>query len=182
MAENLKASKYNDGTAIPKVTDNSAWLDITTGAWDYNNDASNNTKYGKLYNWYVVSPETNGNKNVCPLGWHVPSDIEWSVVSEYLGGKSVAGGKMKEVGISSWKSPNKDANNISLFTGLPGGFKPGVANEGGNIGEAGFWWSSSEDEEFNDDACFRSLYYASGNLGKSTYSKQCGMSIRCIQD
>ena len=78
MAENLKVSKYSDGTPIPNITDNIQWSNLTTGAWSYyNNDASNNTKYGKLYNWYVVSPITNGNKNVCPSGWHVPTDAEW---------------------------------------------------------------------------------------------------------
>ncbi|MBP6459382.1 MAG: hypothetical protein KA264_04725, partial [Crocinitomicaceae bacterium] len=73
MAENLKTSKYSDGTTIPNITDNTQWQNNTTGAWSYyNNDAANNAKYGKLYNWYAVSKTSNGNKNVCPTGWHVP--------------------------------------------------------------------------------------------------------------
>ena len=90
MGENLKTSKYSDGTTIPNITDNT-WQNNTTGAWAYyNNDAANNAKYGKLYNWYAVSPTTNGNKNICPTGWHVPTDAEWTVLTDYLGGESVA--------------------------------------------------------------------------------------------
>ena len=117
-------SKYNDGTIIPNIADDVQWWKLTTGAWSYyKNDAANNAKYGKLYNWYAVSPTTNGNKNVCPTGGHVPTDAEWTVLTDYLGGASVAGGKMKEVGITSWNSPNTDATNTSLFTGLPGGYR-----------------------------------------------------------
>ncbi|NDF60572.1 MAG: hypothetical protein EB100_05775, partial [Crocinitomicaceae bacterium] len=98
MAENLKVTKYNDGTSIPNISNNTQWSNLTTGAWSYyNNDVANNAKYGKLYNWYAVSPTTNGNKNVCPTGWHVPTDAEWTVLTDYLGGENVAGGKMKEV-------------------------------------------------------------------------------------
>ena len=94
MAENLKVSKYIDGTTIPNITDNTQWENNTTGAWSYyNNDAANNTKYGKLYNWYAVSKTTNDNKNVCPTGWYVPTDAEWTVLTDYLGGTTVAGGK-----------------------------------------------------------------------------------------
>ena len=120
--ENLKVSKYNDGSAIPNITDNTEWTKLTTGAWSYyNNDAANKANYGKLYKWYAVSKTTNGNKNLCPTGWHVPTYAEWNVLTEYLGGDSVAGGKMKEVGTTNWISPNIDATNTSLFTGLPGG-------------------------------------------------------------
>ena len=85
----------------------------------------NNAKYRKLYNWYSVSKTKNGNKNVCPTGWHVPTDDEWTVLTDYLGGLSVAGGKMKEVGTSNWNSPNTEATNTSLFSVLPGGSRDG---------------------------------------------------------
>jgi hypothetical protein len=95
MAENLKTSKYSDGTAIPNVIDNNQWSKLTIGAWSYyNNDAVNNTKYGKLYNWYTVNPTTNENKNVCPTGWHVPTDADWTVLTDYLGGNVQAGENM----------------------------------------------------------------------------------------
>jgi uncharacterized protein (TIGR02145 family) len=143
MAENLKTSKYSDGTMIPNITDNTQWKNDSSGAWCYyNNDVANNAKYGKLYNWYAVSKTSNGNKNVCPNGWHVPSDTEWKVLTDYLGGDSVAGSKMKEVGTSSWYSPNTDATNTSLFSGLPGGNRNNNGNYN-NIGNNGNWWSST---------------------------------------
>jgi uncharacterized protein (TIGR02145 family) len=144
MAENLKVTKYSDGSTIPNITDDTQWQNNTTGAWAYyNNDAANNPKYGKLYNWYAVSKTTNGNKNVCPTGWHVPTDAEWTVLTDYLGGASVAGGKMKEVGSTNWLYPNTEATNISLFTGLPGGYR-GYGGSYNGIGYYGDWWSSSE--------------------------------------
>jgi len=180
MGENLKTSKYSDGTTIPNITDNTQWSSNRTGAWCYyNNDATKNAKYGKLYNWYAVSPTTNGKKNVCPIGWHVPTDAEWTVLTDYLGGASVAGGKMKEVGTTSWYSPNTDAANISLFTGLPGGFRyiDGGYTNGGGYGD---WWSSTENNTYN--AWCRMLEYGSGNAYSSIGSKENGMSVRCLRD
>jgi len=180
MAENLKVTKYSDGTTIPNITDNTQWQNNTTGAWAYyNNDAANNAKYGKLYNWYAVSKTTNGNKNVCPTGWHVPTDAEWTVLTDYLGGESVAGGKMKEVGTTSWNSPNTDATNTSLFTGLPGGNRNYIGNYN-FIGGNGYWWSSTE---FNaDNAWFRYLNSFIGNANRSNSIKENGFSVRCLRD
>jgi len=179
MGENLKVSKYSDGTTIPNITDNTQWQNNTTGAWAYyNNNAANNTKEGKLYNWYAVSKTTNGNKNVCPTGWHVPSDAEWTVLTDYLGGASVAGGKMKEV-TTYWISPNTDATNTSLFTGHPGGHR----NDNGGynyIGRIGFWWSSTED--VTADAWNRVLVYNGGIAGRDSHNKYYGFSVRCLRD
>ena len=180
MAENLKVSKYSDGTAIPNVSYNTQWSNLTTGAWAYyENDAANNAKYGKLYNWYAVSKTSNGNKNVCPTGWHVPTDAEWTVLTDYLGGESVAGGKMKEVGTSNWNSPNTDATNTLLFTGLPGGFRydSGYYNY---IGNYGYWWSSSENN--TSDAWSRGLNYYSGEANSYYGNKRGGLSVRCLRD
>ncbi len=177
MAENLKVSKYNDGSDIPNVTD---WGNLTTGAWTYyNNDAANNDKYGKLYNWYAVSPTTNGNKNICPTGWHVPTDAEWTVLTDYLGGESVAGGKMKEVGTISWNSPNTDATNTSLFTGLPGGYR-GVSGNSVEIGNIGYWWSSTE--YTSSLSWSRYLNNNDGNVFKYNVGMHDGFSIRCLKD
>jgi uncharacterized protein (TIGR02145 family) len=180
MAENLKTAKYNDGTVIPNVINETQWYDLTTGAFAYyNNDAANNAKYGKLYNWYAVSPTTNGNKNVCPTGWHVPSDAEWTVLTDYLGGATVAGGKMKEVGTTSWNNPNTNATNTSLFTGLPGGFR---ASSGYyyHIGYYGNWWSSSENS--TSYAWYRNLYSSNGSAYRSNFNKHYGFSVRCLRD
>jgi uncharacterized protein (TIGR02145 family) len=180
MGENLKVSKYSDGTTIPNITDNNQWQNNTTGAWAYyNNDAANNAKYGKLYNWYAVSKTTNGNKNVCPTGWHVPTDAEWTVLTDYLGGNSITGGKLKEVGTTNWNNPNTSATNTSLFTGLPGGFryKEGLYY---GIGSGGFWWSSTENDTVN--AWLRSLGSSAGGAGRLDYNKGFGFSVRCLRD
>ena len=181
MAENLKVSRYNDGTDIPNITNNIQWQKNTTGAWAYyNNDVANNAKYGKLYNWYAVSPTTNGTKNVCPTGWHVPTDAEWRVLIDYyLVGDEIAGGKMKEVGITSWNSPNTNATNTSLFSALPGG---GRGNDGsyGIIGKVGTWWSSTESG--TGDAYSRYLYYNLGLADGNYDNKKNGLSVRCLRD
>ena len=180
MGENLKVTKYSDGTTIPNITDNTQWQNNTTGAWAYyNNDEANNAKYGKLYNWYAVSKTTNGNKNVCPTGWHVPTDAEWTVLTDYLGGSAVAGGKMKVVGTTNWNSPNKDATNTSLFTGLPGGNLNSNGNYD-NIGYNGYWWSSTEGSP--NLAWFRTLIGVSGYAFRSNSLKEEGCSVRCLKD
>jgi uncharacterized protein (TIGR02145 family) len=103
--ENLKTSRYRNGGLIPNVTDGTAWINLTTGAWSYyNNDVSNNAIYGKLYNWYTTLGDT-----LCPTGWGVPTDAEWTTLTTYLGGESVAGGKMKTIGTAYWESPNTGA-------------------------------------------------------------------------
>ncbi len=181
MAENLKTAKYSDGTVIPNITDSTQWSNLTIGAYTYyNNDAANNAKYGKLYNWYAVSPTTNGNKNVCPTGWHVPTDAEWTVLTDYLGGSSVAGGKMKEVGTTNWNNPNTAATNTSLFSALPGGNHSTIWYNGNIGGEEGNWWSSTESATYN--AWLRSLYYNDGGVYGNSYHKEDGLSVRCLRD
>jgi len=180
MAENLKTTKYNDGTIIPNITYDNQWSNLTTGAWAfYNNDASHNAKYGKLYNWYAVSKTTNGNKNICPTGWHVPKDDEWKVLIGYLVGESIAGGKLKEIGTTNWKSPNSNATNISLFTGLPGGHRSNVGSYV-YIGNYGYWWSSSENDK--DGAWVRYLFNYDGGAYRNDRSKKNGFSVRCLRD
>jgi len=180
MAENLKVSKYSDGTAIPNITDNTQWQNNRTGASAYyNNDAANNAKYGKLYNWYAVSKTTNGNKNVCPTGWHVPSDAEWTVLTDYLGGLTIAGGKLKEVGTTSWNSPNTESTNTSLFTGLPGGSRYSNGSYS-TIGNFGNWWSSTEGSAYI--AWYRRLTGGSGSAYSYNNNKEVGLSVRCLRD
>jgi uncharacterized protein (TIGR02145 family) len=180
MAENLKVSKYNDGTTITNIPDNTKWVNDTTGAWsNYNNSDSLGKIYGKLYNWYAVSKTTNGNKNVCPTGWHVPTDAEWTILTDYLGGASIAGGEMKEVGTTSWNSPNKGATNTSLFSGLPGGARDDSGGYG-YIGKFGGWWSSSEFLPSN--ILIRSLEYDNGKADWSYAYEEGGLSVRCLKD
>ena len=183
IGENLKVSKYNDGTEIPNVTDNTQWGKLTTGSWAYYNNSDSLGKiYGKLYNWYAVSPTTNGNKNVCPTGWHVPTDAEWTVLTDYLGGSSVAGGKLKEVGTSNWHSLNTDATNTTLFSALPGGLRYGSGGYCYGVGDFGYWWSSSEYDMTN--AWIRDLKGSNGIITRSLgdKGKRSGYSVRCLKD
>ena len=187
MGENLKTIKYNDGTLIPNVKDslNNEWMKLRTGAWCYyNNDEKYNTKYGKLYNWYVTNPTTNGNKNVCPTGWHVPTDGEWTTLINYLGGGFTSGGKMKEVDTTNWISPNINASNTSLFNALPGGFRFYDGGSWSSIYDSGYFWTSSEDTNYTDRKIGRAIVLTAFSGNTSTYSdlKEMGYSIRCIKD
>ncbi len=113
MGVNLGTTKFDDGTEIPLVRDTMAWATLSTPAYCwYNNDSiSNKQVNGAIYNWFAIDTASNGGKNVCPSGWHVPSNEEWAAMVEYLGGQGVAGGKIKETGTEHWNSPNTRATN-----------------------------------------------------------------------
>jgi uncharacterized protein (TIGR02145 family) len=176
MAANLRTTTYANGDPIPNVTDDTQWQNLTTGAWaHYNNDSQYENPYGKLYNWYTVADP----RNVCPTGWHVPSDAEWTVLCDYLGGGAVVGGKMKSTGTAYWLTPNTGATNESGFSGLPGGYR-NLGGTFGNIGANGLWWSSTEDG--TDSAWFRALSYDSGHVYRSNGGKANGFSVRCLRD
>jgi uncharacterized protein (TIGR02145 family) len=132
----------------------------------------NYATYGVLYNWTAAM-------NACPDGWHLPSDAEWTELTDYLGGESVAGGKLKETGTTHWASPNTGATNETGFTALPGGYR---TNNGtfGVIGYLGHWWSATE---YNDTyAWYRLMYYNNSNVYRSYYYKEVGFSVRCLRD
>ncbi len=172
---NLNVSKYRNGDVIPQVTDPTAWVNLTTGAWCYyNNDPANGLIYGKLYNWYAVTDP----RGIAPQGWHVPTDSEWTQLTNCLGGTSGAGGKMKSTDML-WLSPNTAATNSSGFTGLPGGYRD-VNGSFKWIGYNCFWWSSSE-ESFSY-AWYRLLYYNGGSAYRASYSLNVGYSVRCVRD
>lgn len=178
LKENLRTTKYNDGTAIPNITDNTTWSATTTGAYsDYSNTSSNSTTYGRLYNFYVVS--SANTKNVCPTGWHVPSNAEWTTLMDYLGGEAVAGGKMKETGTAHWMTPNTGATNETGFTALPGGYRA-QSGSFGLIGNTGFWWSSTEGG--TTFAYYRYMYYGTSNLNSGDNDKHGGLSARCLKN
>jgi uncharacterized protein (TIGR02145 family) len=174
--ENLAVTKYNDGTAIPLVTDESEWSKLTTAGYCwYNNEESTYKKpYGALYNWHAV----NSGK-LCPKGWHVPSDAEWSTLSEYLKGDSIAGSKLKEADTTHWKNPNTGTTNESGFTALPGG---GHYFNGkyGWLGRYGTYWTSTEGS--SSSAWTRYVRYNSKALFRESYDKKTGYSVRCIKD
>lgn len=173
MARNLNTTRYRTGDIIPNVT--SGWDNLTTGArCYYNNDsASFAADYGALYNWYAVDRRT-----LCPTGWHVPSDAEWNGLSNYLGGGSVSGGKMKETGTVHWNSPNTGATNSSGFTGLPGGTRM-IFGGYESHGFHGYWWTATP---YNNNAWQYVLSFENEILLQSYYSKFAGNSVRCVKN
>jgi uncharacterized protein (TIGR02145 family) len=176
MKENLKTTKFNDGTSIPIITDKTVWANLSTpGYCWYNNDATTyKPLYGALYNWYTVN-----TGKLCPTGWHVPTQGEWSILAIYLGGESVAGGKLKETGTSHWLSPNTGANNTSGFTAIPGGYRY-TAGEFDFVGMNGFWWSTNESItgwSYDRELDFDSEYFFEFND-----PKKAGFSIRCVKN
>jgi uncharacterized protein (TIGR02145 family) len=176
MAENLRTTRYCNGDFIPNVTNDTDWGNLTTGAWaHYDNDSQYETPYGKLYNWYAVIDE----RNICPCGWHVPSDAEWTVLTDYLGGASVAGGKMKSIGTEYWESPNTGATNESGFSGLPGGYRTGNDGAFGAIGEYCNWWTNTE---YLSYAWVQYLIYNSGSAAWYSSNLGRGHSVRCLKD
>jgi uncharacterized protein (TIGR02145 family) len=197
MAENLRTTKYRDGSNIPVVTSSTTWsnnwnngspLQQPMMCW-YNNDQATYTanKFGALYNWYAINPATNGNKNVCPSGWHVPTDAEWTTMINLLdrnaaGGTNIniAGGKMKSTGTQYWLGPNTNATNSSGWSGLPGGYRNYNVSFG-SVGNYGYWWSSAGVSSTND-AWYRVLSYNNGNVYRSSYNKAGGFSVRCLRD
>jgi uncharacterized protein (TIGR02145 family) len=176
MAENLKVTHYRNGDPIPNVTDAGVWSGLDTGACcNYNNEEGNVPVYGRLYNWYTV----NDGRNIAPEGWHVPSDGEWQIMADYLGGDAVAGGKMKETGTTHWVSPNTGATNESGFTALPGGFR-NMSGAFYVMTYSAYFWSSTE--YTSGRAWYRSLIYDLAGLSRDYSSRTSGFSVRCVRD
>jgi uncharacterized protein (TIGR02145 family) len=190
--ENLRVTMYNDGTAIPIDATGGpggtsiAWQNLTTGAYTiYGNGPSTGTvatNYGFLYNWYaavgIVTPMGSPTKNICPTGWHVPTDGQWIDLETQLGGNSVAGGKMKSTS-SLWTSPNTGADNTSGFTALPGGYR----DNGGsftNGSSSAFFWSATE---YGSSFALYPYLASSNSTVYSGYDrKSIGASVRCLRD
>jgi uncharacterized protein (TIGR02145 family) len=171
--KNLDLSTYKNGDVIPQVQDEEEWANLTTGAWCYyENESDNGTTYGKLYNWFAV----NDPRGLAPTGFHIPTDEEWTTLTNYLGGEIEAGDKMKST--TGW---DEDGNgtNTSGFAGLPGGYRS-FNGDFTIIGASGNWWSSSEDSTVN--AWCRYLFYDNGGVDRDYYYKQNGFSVRCLRD
>jgi len=190
MAENLRATTYNDGTEIPLVTDNSAWDELLSpGYCWYNNDQSTyGNTYGALYNWYTVETE-----KLCPIGWHIPSDYEWNTLEIALG---MPQSEIYETGFRGTDHGSQLAGNVDLwndgvlkdnsefgtsgFDALPGGkrnFSNGIFE---NIGQTGNWWSSSNSDY--SYAYYRTLYNSESGVRRFDYFKTFGFSVRCVKD
>lgn len=189
MAKNLRVSSFNNGMPITTGLDDATWSTTTDGAFaiypyaditGLNSEEEVLEAYGALYNWYAV--ETS---NLCPMGWHVPSDEEWNILIEYVGGTSIAGGKLKSTRTAPdahprWNSPNTGATDEYGFMALPGGSRNNSDGNFSGVDLIGFWWSSTEVDE--TDAYSRDLHYDSGNVGHGTCIRRTGFSVRCIKD
>ena len=189
--ENLRTTKYNDGTSITNVTDNATWTSTTSGAYCcYSNNTSNCTTYGALYNWYAVN-----TGKLCPSGWHVPSDAEWTTLTNYLSANSTywCGSNSSYIAKSlasttSWNSStttcavgnNLSANNSTGFSALPGGGRDDSDGSFVDLGYYGYWWSSSE--TVGSLAWFRYLGYDYAHVDRDGISLRLGFSVRCLRD
>jgi uncharacterized protein (TIGR02145 family) len=187
--ENLRTTKYNDGTSITNVTDNDTWASTTSGAYCcYDNNPSNCDTYGALYNWYAV--ETG---KLCPSGWHVPTDDDFKTLEMYLGmtqaeadatlGRGTDQGSKLAGNASLWTDGALDQNvnfGTSGFSALPGGersFSDGSFND---LGKYGNWWSSTE---YTSSGVWRRfLYYDNATVFRFNYVKSYGFSVRCLRD
>jgi uncharacterized protein (TIGR02145 family) len=176
MVENLRVTRYSNGENIPLVSGNSAWKALSSGAYcDYFNNSSYGNTYGHLYNWAVVKD----SRKIAPSGWHVPTDEEWTELTDFLDGATLSGGQLKEAGTTHWSSPNTYANNKSGFTALPGGYRYFDGDFVGLGLNASIWSSSQYD---NGSAWQRNLKYNVGSTSRNTSVKSYGLSIRCIKD
>jgi uncharacterized protein (TIGR02145 family) len=179
MAENL--------AYLPSVSPSSAGSETTPYfyVYDYQGTSVSAAKatayyqtYGALYNWYTVN-----TSKLCPTGWHVPSDAEWTTLTDFLGGIDVAGGKLKETDTLNWQNPNTGATNESGFTALPGGTRNFLNGEFQNLGKNGGWWSSTEwDGGMFKGAYYRTLSYYSNGIDGGEWGYTHGHSVRCIKD
>ena len=176
LAENLKVTKLSDGDSIPNITGNDTWSNLQTPGlcWYDNNESGYKNVYGPLYNWHTVETD-----KLCPSGWHIPTIDEWEILYDYLGDS--AGSKLKETGNTHWSTSNKDANNITGFTALPGGYR--IPNTGfRDEGIYGYWWSATSNPNNNTNAFARELNTYSIDGSQIVYNKSYGMSVRCIKD
>ena len=184
FAENLRTTTYADGSAIPEETDNAAWTGLSTGArCDYVNDASNALTYGRLYNWYAV----NNGSGLCPSGWHVPTDGEWTALETYLGAGPIdqctvidacgEGTALKST--TGWYDNGNGTDNFG-FSALPGGFRFDDGNGFFDyVGYFGIWWSSSPSDGY---AWSRNCGNANPGIYRHTYLHRFGFSVRCLRD
>jgi len=178
MQENLRTSTYRNGDTIVHAPKNTDWAGLQKGAWCMVENSNTQCEiYGKLYNHFAVTDP----RGLCPKGWRVPSEEDFTKLALFLGGEAVAGGKLKDVGTSCWQTPNLGASNESGFSGLPGGQRSSNGKFG-NIGNIGSWWTSTKNQ--NNTAWSISLFaYTGGNAVYKYYQElNAGLSVRCIKD
>jgi uncharacterized protein (TIGR02145 family) len=173
--ENLRTKKYRSGALIPVKT-NTDTSTLVGQMYYYSNDSlTNYSVYGALYNWKA----TQSSDSLCPIGWHVPTDTEWTTLTSFLGGESVAGGKMKSTGTTYWSSQSGGTDNSSGFSVLPGGCRL-VDGSSFDIRSSAFFWSATEVDDYN--AWSRYLYSLSSIVYRFNFNKSVGASVRCLKN
>jgi uncharacterized protein (TIGR02145 family) len=178
MSENLKTTRFNDGTSIPLVEDYQLWSNIFNEpapafCW-FDNTISYKETYGALYNWHAVNTGV-----LAPAGWHVPTDAEWTILTTFLGGEDVASGKMKEAGTTHWTIPNTGATNSCGFNALPAGWRHtnGMFKE---LAIGTYFWANSSANA--GDAWNRYLNYSNDYIIRADWFQSYGYSVRCVKD
>ena len=176
MAENLTTSIYRNGDALQTALSASNWQSATSGAWQYyDQDGINECPHGKMYNWYAV----NDSRGLCPSGWHVPSETDWSALEVALGGQIAAGNKMKATGTDYWLGGNANATNESGFSALGSGFYYFYGSFEGLTQGVNYWSATAFDAS---SAWVRSITFDMANLALSIYPKNSGFHVRCVRD
>lgn len=176
MIENLKTTRYRNGDPIQ----NGFYISLdtlTSGAFINIESDLNMAHYGYVYNWFAIRDP----RNIAPKGWHVATVADWNILTEYLGGASVAGGKLKEIGTKNWESPNTGASDEFGFKALPGGYVKWYG-EFCLFYKYGCWWSSTESKQDSSQAWFRVIYYDDIYVGSGYLNKKNFLSVRCVKD
>jgi len=178
MAENLRTTSLNDGTPVVNETDMTKWVQVTTPACCWvNNDEKTKSEYGAMYNWHAVN-----TGKLCPSGWRVATDEDWTRLTDYLGGVEVAGGKLKEKGTIRWKEPNTGATDETFFSAVPAGYRYGYFWAQGTfyeLGLNGYYWTGTVCTDTH--AWSRTMNATNTKVYRSIFVKNNGFSVRCIK-
>lgn len=176
MVQNLRTTKFRDGTPIPNVTDGLTWADLTTSAYcNINNNPNAGVGFGRLYNGYTVF----NSISLAPIGWHVATDADWTTLTTFAGGTNVAGGKLKQAGYTLWETPNANATNEYGFTAIPNYYRSqyGVFNP---FGSYSYWWTSTMST--TTDAWGRGMGSSDPFVSRNGLPLYFGLSVRCVKD
>jgi uncharacterized protein (TIGR02145 family) len=188
MIENLRATHYRNGDPIPHVVSNSEWGGLSTGAYcEYENDPTNVSAYGRLYNWYAVDDP----RGLAPEGWHIPTDDDWKQLEMFLGMTQAEadevnsrgtdeGHKMRQSGTTHWISPNQGASNASGFSALPSGYRHSDGLQFSHMNSHAFYWCSTGTSP--SEAWTRRLESSDGGVYRYDNERRCGFSVRCVRD
>ena len=180
MTENLKTTRFSNGEAIPDIKDTAQWRNLTSSAYcNYFDDDSVANMYGRLYNWYA----SVDNRKLCPTGWHVSTDEDWTSLTNFLGGENLAGGKLKDTGTTYWTPDNIGATNQVGFEARGGGYRLNTDAIFYELGQTGLWWSTAKDDTIITKLpCDRTILKYYPNINRGGFARGVGISVRCVKD